>query len=74
MAICACGCGGEISRYRRFLPGHDAKLRSAIEKRIWDAGRAIGTRVGPGQQIAIRSEPKKIGPEKELRTSFLASK
>lgn len=29
--ICDCGCGGK-TKGGKFLPGHDQKLRSAIEK------------------------------------------
>jgi hypothetical protein len=31
--ICACGCGGE-TKGGRFLPGHDQKLRAAIEREV----------------------------------------
>jgi hypothetical protein len=31
MALCECGCGGE-TKGGKFLPGHDQKLRSKLEK------------------------------------------
>ena len=32
MAQCECGCGQESAR--EFLPGHDQKLRTALEARV----------------------------------------
>jgi hypothetical protein len=32
MATCECGCGQESAR--DFLPGHDQKLRTALETRV----------------------------------------
>ena len=29
--VCLCGCGATVTENRRFLPGHDQKLRAAIE-------------------------------------------
>ena len=29
--VCLCGCGATITANRKFLPGHDQKLRIAIE-------------------------------------------
>ena len=29
--VCLCGCGAAVTANRRFLPGHDQKLRIAIE-------------------------------------------
>ena len=29
--VCLCGCGATVTANRRFLPGHDQKLRTAIE-------------------------------------------
>lgn len=35
MPICACGCK-DSTKGGKFLPGHDAKLRAAIEKSVGD--------------------------------------
>lgn len=32
MSLCECGCGQES--VREFLPGHDQKLRTAIESKV----------------------------------------
>jgi hypothetical protein len=32
MARCECGCGADARR--EFLPGHDQKLRSALERKV----------------------------------------
>jgi hypothetical protein len=44
--LCECGCGATVSR--RFLPGHDAKLRSRLlrDLRAGDAARAELDRLG----------------------------
>ena len=34
--VCLCGCGATVAANRRFLPGHDQKLRIAIEDAAGD--------------------------------------
>jgi len=36
--LCECGCGGPVRR--RFLPGHDAKLRSRLVRQAWEGREA----------------------------------
>ena len=33
MSVCACGCG-ELTEGGTFRPGHDQKLRAALERRV----------------------------------------
>jgi len=37
---CECGCGRIAKAGRKFLPGHDAKLKSALRKTVAKGGRA----------------------------------
>ena len=34
MALCECGCGEETEDRRWFLPGHDQRLRTLLERRV----------------------------------------
>ena len=36
---CQCGCGGNARTGRRFIPGHDAKLKSKLLKTMRKGGR-----------------------------------
>lgn len=59
--ICACGCGGTPAS-GNFLPGHDQKLRSALEQRAGGllalrdlVGAAEKSSLGPSADVALGS-------------------
>ena len=62
---CACGCG-ETTKTGQFLPGHDQKLRSAIEKAaggLLTLKEIIEKHIG--QEITSTPTPKKT-PERKV--------
>jgi len=44
-APCLCGCGGVARAGRRFLPGHDAKLKSALRKQAHEGDKSAERRL-----------------------------
>lgn len=48
---CQCGCGGAVGRKSRFLPGHDAKLKGALQRAL--AAEVPVNLVGPDGAVLV---------------------